>query len=122
VIYEAIEDIELAMQGLLAPELKEVFLGSAVIKQVFKIKDVGTIAGVTVTKGTIKNTGKVRLYRNDIMIHEGELSSLKHYADEVDEVKAGSECGIGVKGYNDIKENDIIENYIIEEITRKLNK
>ncbi len=122
VIYEAIEDIELAMQGLLAPELKEVFLGSAVIKQVFKIKDVGTIAGVAVTKGTIKNTGKVRLYRNDIMIHEGELSSLKHYADEVDEVKAGSECGIGVKGYNDIKENDIIENYIIEEITRKLNK
>ena len=122
VIYEAIEDIELAMQGLLAPELKEVFLGSAVVKQVFKIKNVGTIAGVAVEKGTIRNTGKVRLYRNDIMIHEGELSSLKHYADEVDEVKAGSECGIGITGYNDIKENDVIENYIVEKVIRKLSK
>ena len=122
VIYEAIEDIELAMQGLLAPEYQEKFLGSALIKQIFKIKDIGTIAGVSVEKGVIRNTGKVRLYRNDIMIHEGKLSSLKHYADDVEEVKAGIECGIGIEGYNDIKEGDIIENFIVEEVARKLKK
>ena len=122
IIYEAIEDIELAMQGLLAPEFQEKYLGSAVVKQIFKIKKVGTIAGVTVEKGIIRNTGKVRLYRDDIMIYEGELSSLKHYADEVEEVKAGSECGIGIQGYNDIKEGDIIENFIVEEVVRKLKK
>ncbi|NQV18442.1 MAG: translation initiation factor IF-2 [Armatimonadetes bacterium] len=120
VIYEAIEDIQLSMEGLLAPELREKFLGSAVIKQIFKIKKVGTIAGCHIEKGTIINTAKIRLYRNDIMIHEGTLSSLKHYAEEVTEMKAGTECGIGIEGYNDIKENDVIEAYIIEEISRKL--
>ncbi|MCD4796775.1 MAG: translation initiation factor IF-2 [Candidatus Cloacimonetes bacterium] len=120
IIYEAIEDIKLSMQGLLAPEFKEKYLGTAMVKQVFKIKNVGTIAGVTVEKGIITNSGKVRLYRNDILVHEGELSSLKHYSEEVKQVKAGSECGIGIADYNDIKEGDLIENYIIEEIQRKL--
>ncbi len=120
IIYEAIEDIKLSMQGLLAPEFKEKYLGTAVVKQVFKIKNVGTIAGVTVEKGVVTNSGKVRLYRNDILVHEGDLSSLKHYSEEVKQVKAGSECGIGITDYNDIKEGDVIENYIIEEIQRKL--
>ena len=120
VIYEAIEDIQLSMEGMLAPELKEKFLGSAVVKQIFKIKKVGTIAGCHIEKGSIINTAKIRLYRNDIMIYEGILSSLKHYAEEVTEMKAGTECGIGIEGYNDVKENDVIEAYIIEEISRKL--
>ena len=118
VIYEAIEDIQLALKGLLAPKFEEKFLGTAVVKQVFKIKDVGTIAGCYIEKGMITNTGLVRIYRDDILIHEGELSSLKHYADEVKEVKAGSDCGIGINNYNDIKENDVIENYIMEEVKR----
>ena len=120
VIYEAIEDIQLSMEGMLAPELREKFLGSAVVKQIFKIKKVGTIAGCHIEKGSIINTAKIRLYRNEIMILEGTLSSLKHYAEEVTEMKAGTECGIGIEGYNDIKENDVIEAYIIEEISRKL--
>jgi translation initiation factor IF-2 len=120
VIYEAIEDIQLALKGLLAPKFEEKFLGTAVVKQVFKIKDVGTIAGCYIEKGMITNTGLVRIYRDDILIHEGELSSLKHYADEVKEVKAGSDCGIGINNYNDIKENDVIENYIMEEVKRKV--
>ena len=120
IIYEAIEDIELAMQGMLAPELKEKYLGNAVVKEAFKIKKVGTIAGCFVEKGIISNTAKIRIYRNDIMLHEGNISSLKHFAEEVKEVKAGSECGIGIENFNDIKEGDIIETYIIEEVARKL--
>lgn len=120
IIYEAIEDIKLSMQGMLAPEFVEKYLGTAVVKQVFRIKKVGAIAGCAVEKGVITNSGLVRLYRNDILIHEGKLSSLKHYADEVKEVRAGSECGIGIESYNDIKEGDILENYIMEEVDRKL--
>jgi len=120
IIYEAIEDIELAMQGMLAPELKEKYLGNALVKEAFKIKKVGTIAGCFVEKGIISSTAKVRIFRNDIMLHEGNISSLKHFSEEVKEVKAGSECGIGIEGFNDIKEGDIIETYIIEEVARKL--
>jgi translation initiation factor IF-2 len=120
IIYEAIEDIQKAMQGMLAPELVENYMGTAVIKQIFKIKGVGVIAGCAVEKGKITNTGIVRIYRNDIMIHEGRLSSLKHYSNEVKEVKAGSECGIGIDSFNDLKEGDIIENYIVEEVARNL--
>ncbi|MFC1887515.1 translation initiation factor IF-2 [Candidatus Cloacimonadota bacterium] len=119
IIYEAIEDLQKAMKGMLAPEFVEKSLGNALIKQVFRIKGVGTIAGCYVEKGVITNSGLVRLYRNDILIHEGELSSLKHYSDEVKQVKAGSDCGIGIKDYNDIKEGDIIENYISEEVEKK---
>ena len=120
IIYEAIEDIQNAMQGMLAPDLVERLLGTAVVKQAFRIKKVGTIAGCAVEKGVITNAGQVRLYRNDILIHDGRLSSLKHYSEEVKEVRAGSECGIGIDAFNDIKEGDIIENYIREEVARKL--
>jgi translation initiation factor IF-2 len=120
IIYEAIEDIQNAMQGMLAPEIVDKHLGTAVVKQAFRIKKVGTIAGCAVEKGKITNSGLVRLYRDDILIHEGKLSSLKHYSEEVKEVKAGSECGIGIQAYNDIREGDIIENYIKEEVARKL--
>ncbi len=83
IIYEAIEDMQKALSGMLAPELKEKYLGTALVKQVFKIKKVGSIAGCYVEKGAMTNSGKVRLYRNDIMVHEGELAVLKHYADEL---------------------------------------
>ncbi|KQC06575.1 MAG: translation initiation factor IF-2 [Candidatus Cloacimonas sp. SDB] len=118
IIYEAIEDLQKAMKGMLAPEFKEKIMGSAIIKQIFKIKKVGTIAGCYVEKGVITNSGLVRLYRNDILVHEGELSSLKHYADEVKQVKAGTDCGIGIKDFNDLKEGDIIENFVMEEVAR----
>jgi len=118
IIYEAIEDLQKAMQGLLAPQFKEKIMGSAIVKQIFKIKKVGTIAGCYVEKGVITNSGLVRLYRNDILVHEGELSSLKHYADEVKQVKAGSDCGIGIKDFNDLKEGDVIENFVMEEVAR----
>lgn len=120
IIYEAIEDIKNAMQGMLRPKFVEKSLGSAVVKQIFRISGVGTIAGCAVEKGKITNSGKVRLYRNDIQIHEGDLASLKHYQDEVKEVKAGSECGIGIKDYNDLKTGDLIENFIMEKVERKL--
>lgn len=120
IIYEAIEDIKNAMEGMLAPEIIEKTLGNAIVRQVFKIKGVGTIAGCAVEKGKVTNEGKVRIFRNDILIHEGDLDTLKHYQKDVKQVKAGSECGIAVKDYNDLKVNDIIENYIIEEKERKL--
>ncbi|HPR17126.1 MAG TPA: translation initiation factor IF-2, partial [Candidatus Cloacimonadota bacterium] len=98
----------------------EKYLGTAIVRQAFRIKKIGVIAGCAVEKGAITNSGLVRLYRNDIMIHQGKLSSLKHYSEEVKEVKAGSECGIGIEDFHDIKEGDIIENYVIEEVARKL--
>ncbi|MBN2460800.1 MAG: translation initiation factor IF-2 [Candidatus Cloacimonetes bacterium] len=120
VIYEVIEDIEKAIQGMLAPEMEERFLGSATVKQIFKIKKVGTVAGCFVEKGNMTSSGKIRIYRNDIQIHEGKISSLRHYAEEVKEVKAGSDCGIAITDFNDLKENDIIENFEIVELERKL--
>lgn len=120
IIYEAIEDLQSAMLGMLEPEDVEVYRGTALVKQAFRIKKVGVIAGCYVEKGTMTNEGMVRVYRNDIMIHEGKLASLKHYANEVKEVKSGSECGIGIENYNDIKEGDHIENYVIQQVARKL--
>ena len=120
IIYEAIEEIESAMTGMLKPKFVEKYFGTAVVKKVFRIKGVGTIAGVAVEKGVIRNEGVVRIYRNDIIIHEGKLDSLKHYSEEVKELKAGTEGGIGLENFNDIKTADIIENYIVEEVERKL--
>jgi len=120
VIYDAIEDIQRAMEGMLSPELKEIFLGNALVKQIFKIKKVGTIAGCFIEKGVITKDAKIRLFRNNIMIHEGKIISLKHFSEEVNEVRAGSECGIGIEHYNDLKEGDVIEAFKVEEISRKL--
>ena len=118
IIYEAIEDIEKAMKGMMAPEFKEQLLGNAIVQQVFKIKKLGTIGGCRVEKGAITSDALLRLFRNDIMIHEGSVSSLKHYAEDVTEVRAGSECGIGIENYNDLKENDVIEAYKMVEVER----
>ena len=118
IIYNAIEDIEAAMKGMLAPEFKEVILGHAQVRQTFKVPGHGTIAGSYVTDGKITRASKLRLLRDNIVIHEGEVESLRRFKDDVKEVATGYECGIGIQGYNDIKENDVIEAFIMEEIAR----
>lgn len=119
IIYDGINDIKDAIAGLIEPEYEDVFVGSAVVKQIFKIKGVGVIAGCAVEKGFIRKEGIARLYRNTGMVHEGKLSSLKHFAEDVQEVRAGTECGIGLQNFNDVKEGDVIEIYVPKEIVRK---
>ena len=118
VIYKAIEDMELAMKGLLAPEYKEVILGHAEVRAVMKITGAGIIAGSYVTDGKMQRNAQVRLLRENVVVHEGKLSSLKHYKEDVKEMKEGFECGMSLEGHNDIKEGDIIECFIMEEIPR----
>ena len=118
VIYTAIEDMELAMKGLLAPEFKEVILGHAEVRAVMKITGAGIIAGSYVTDGKMQRNAQVRLLRDNVVVHEGKLSSLKHYKEDVKEMKEGFECGMSLEGHNDIKEGDIIECFIMEEIPR----
>lgn len=122
VIYNAIEDIEAAVKGMLDPEYKEVVLGRAEIRATFKVPNIGTIAGVYVTQGKITRKSKVRLLRNEIVIHEGDISSLKRFKDDASEINTGYEAGLGIEKFNDLKEGDIIEAYIIEEIKRWLNE
>ena len=118
IIYDAIEDVEKAMKGMLAPEYKEVILGHAEVRQTFKVPGHGTVAGSYVTDGKITRQSKLRLLRDNIVIHEGEVESLRRFKDDVKEVATGYECGIGIVGYNDIKERDVIEAFIMEEIAR----
>lgn len=120
VIYDAIEDVRQSLEGMLKPDLEEQVIGSATIKQVFKIKKVGTIAGCQVDRGVIRKNCKVRLYRNDVLVAEDNLSSLKHYANDVAEVRAGTECGLSLQNFSDIKEGDVLECYIINEVSKKL--
>jgi translation initiation factor IF-2 len=118
VIYQAIEDIEKAMKGLLAPEFKEVLLGHAEVRNVFKITGSGTIAGCYVTDGKMQRNQPVRLLRDNVVVFEGKLSSLRRFKDDVREVASGYECGIGLENYNDIKEKDVIECFMMEEVER----
>jgi len=118
VIYKAIEDMELAMKGLLAPEYREVLLGHAEVRNVFKITGAGIIAGCYVTDGKVQRNASVRLLRDNVVVHEGKLSSLRHLKDDVKEMAAGYECGMSLEGHNDIKEGDVVECFIMEEIPR----
>ncbi len=118
VIYEAIEEIEAAMKGLLAPVYKEVQLGRAEVRQVFKVTGVGVIAGCHVLDGKIVRSAQARLVRNGIVVYDSELASLKRFKDDVKEVATGYECGIGFEKFGDIKEGDIIEAYKMEEVER----
>lgn len=118
VIYKAIEDMEKAMKGLLEPEYREVLLGHAEVRNVFKITGAGIIAGCYVTDGKVQRNAGVRLLRENVVVHEGKLSSLKHLKDDVKEMAAGYECGMSLEGHNDIKEGDIVECFIMEEIPR----
>lgn len=118
VIYNAIEEVEAAMKGLLDPTFKENILGHAEIRATFKVTGVGTIAGCYVTDGKINRNSEVRVVRDGIVIHEGTLNSLKRFKDDAKEVSTGYECGIGIERFNDIKEGDIIECFVMEEVKR----
>lgn len=118
VIYKAIEEMEAAMKGMLDPEYEEKVIGQAVVRQTFKVSRIGTIAGSYVTDGKITRDSSVRLIRDGIVIYEGGINALKRFKDDAKEVAAGYECGITLENFNDIKEEDIIEAYIMEEIKR----
>ena len=119
VIYNAIEDIEAAMRGMLKPQFEEVVLGHVEIRQTFKVSSVGTIGGAYVKDGKVLRTSEVRVVRNGIVVHQGKLASLKRFKDDAKEVAAGYECGISIENYNDIEEGDIIEVFEMQEIKRK---
>ena len=118
VIYQALDDVESAMKGMLAPKYEEHIIGNAEVRQTFKISNVGTIAGAYVTNGKLERNAGVRVLRDNVVIHDGKLASLKRFKDDAREVTKGFECGIQIEKYNDIKEGDIIEAYIMEEIKR----
>ncbi len=120
VIYDIIDDIKKSLSGLLAPEEKEEILGRVEIRQTFKVAKVGTIAGCYVTYGKITRNAKVRILRNGVIIYEGVISSLKRFKEDVNEVQQGYECGVGIEGFNDIKEGDSIEAYVTVKIKREL--
>ncbi len=119
VIYDIINDIESAMKGMLDPEFKEVVLGEVEIRETFKVPNIGVIGGAFVRNGKVVRNAEIRLIRDGIVIHEGKISSLKRFKDDAKEVLAGFECGIGIEKYNDIKEGDIIECFMMQEIERK---
>ncbi len=120
IIYEAVEDVRNALEGLLKPEEKETVLGEAEVMQLFKVSKVGTIAGCTVRSGTIQRTAKGRVVRDGVAVYTGALSSLKRFKDDVREVREGLECGIGIENFNDLKVGDRIESFRLEEVKRTL--
>ncbi|MCF8338304.1 MAG: translation initiation factor IF-2, partial [Bacteroidales bacterium] len=122
VIYKAIDEVKAAIEGMLAPKIEEKVVCNLEIRDTFKIKKVGTVAGCKVLDGIITRNTKVRIIRDGIVIHTGELGSLKRYKDDVKEVKAGYECGLNIKNFNDIKPGDIIEGYEEVEVERKLGE
>ncbi len=120
IIYEAVDEVKAALSGMLVPEKRESVIGSVEVRQVFHVSKVGTIAGCYVTDGVIKRNAGVRLLRNNVVIHEGELDSLKRFKDDVKEVKANFECGLSIKNFNDIQEGDLLEVFEVVEIARSL--
>ncbi|HEY7844702.1 MAG TPA: translation initiation factor IF-2 [Bradyrhizobium sp.] len=120
IIYDLVDDVKKAMSGLLAPTLRETMLGNAQILEIFNISKVGKVAGCRVTDGTVERGANVRLIRDNVVVHEGKLSTLKRFKDEVKEVQAGQECGMAFENYGDMRANDVIECYRVETIQRSL--
>jgi translation initiation factor IF-2 len=120
VIYDLVDDVRAAMEGLLEPEKKEIFLGRAEVLQLFRISNVGAVAGCRVTEGEVVGNEHIRLVREGIVVYEGRISSLKRYKDLARTAPAGTECGISLERYNDMKVGDVMESYRIEEVARKL--
>ncbi|MCL0049682.1 translation initiation factor IF-2, partial [Peptococcaceae bacterium] len=120
VIYEAIDDIKKAMSGLLEPEYQEIIIGRVEVRKTFKVSKIGTIAGSYVVDGKVTRDAKVRVIRDGIVIHEGEIDTLKRFKDDVKEVVQGYECGITIKNFNDIKEGDEMEIYVEEAVKREI--
>ncbi|MEN8143415.1 MAG: translation initiation factor IF-2 [Gemmatimonadota bacterium] len=120
VIYEAVEDVRLALEGLLEPEERDVVIGSAEVRELFRVPKAGTVAGCYVTEGTIQRNAPIRLLRDFVQIYEGKMGSLRRFKEDVREVKDGYECGIAIEGYNDIKVGDVIECFRVEQVARSL--
>ncbi|MDP1626067.1 translation initiation factor IF-2 [Parvibaculum sp.] len=120
VIYDLVDDIKAAMSGMLSPELRETFLGNAEILEIFNISKTGKVAGCRVTEGVVRRGSHVRLIRDDVVIHEGKLSTLKRFKDEVKEVQSGQECGMAFEGYQDMRKGDVIECFDVEVVQRSL--
>jgi translation initiation factor IF-2 len=120
VIYDIIDDVRGVLSGLLAPQLRETFLGNAQVREVFNITRVGKVAGCMVTEGMVKRGAKVRLLRDSVVIHEGSLKTLKRFKDEVREVREGFECGMAFENYDDVKAGDVIEAFEVESVARTL--
>jgi translation initiation factor IF-2 len=117
VIYNVTDELKKAMEGLLEPTFKEVVAGHAEIRNMFRVPKVGVIAGCYVTDGRIPRTAQVRLLRDNVVVYEGKIGSLRRFKDDVSEVKEGFECGIGIAGYNDVKLSDVIEAFTMEKVT-----
>ena len=120
VIYDVINDVKDAMEGLLAPSEEEVITGNAEVRDVFKISKIGTVAGCMVTEGFLKRNNQIRLIRDGIVVYTGDINQLKRFKDDVNEVRSGYECGMSIKNFNDIKEGDVIEGFEVKEVKRKL--
>ena len=120
VIYDLVDDVKAAMSGLLSPTVRETFLGNAEILEVFNITKVGKVAGCRVTEGTVQRGAQVRLIRENVVVHEGKLSTLKRFKDEVREVIAGQECGMAFEKYEDMRVGDVIECFTVEQVQRSL--
>ncbi|MBC8652330.1 translation initiation factor IF-2, partial [Providencia vermicola] len=121
VIYSLIDEIKQAMSGMLAPEYKQQIIGLAEVRDVFKSPKFGAVAGCMVTEGTIKRNNPIRVLRDNVVIYEGELESLRRFKDDVAEVRNGMECGIGVKNYNDVRVGDMIEVFEVIEVKRSID-
>jgi len=120
IIYDAIDNVRDAMQGMLAPSREEVVTGNAIVREVFKISKVGTVAGCYVTDGRIKRDNQIHLVRGGVVIYTGYINQLRRFKEDVQEVKNGFECGISIKKFNDIKVDDVIEGFEEKEVARKL--
>ena len=119
IIYDLLDDVEAALNGMLTPKYQDVYLGKCEVRQTFKITGVGNIAGCYVLDGKIVRGGKLRIYRDDVLVVEGNVQQLKRFKDDVKEVAKGYECGCAIEGFNDIRVGDIIECYSVEQITAK---
>ena len=120
IIYDLIDDIKSILSGMLTPTLKETTLGQAKVKEVFSVSKIGRVAGCEVVEGLVKKNAKARLLRDDIVVHESTVETLKHFKNDTNEVKSGSDCGIGLSNYQDIQKGDILEIFETEEIARTL--
>ena len=120
IIYDAVDEVKAALSGMLTPEHKESQLGLVEVREVYRISKVGTVAGCYVLEGLVRRGSKVRVLRDNVVIHDGELDSLKRFKDDVREVKAGFECGLSIKNFNDIQKGDQLEVYEIVEVSRTL--
>ena len=120
IIYDAVDDVKAALSGMLAPEKKETQTGLIEVREVYKISKVGTVAGCYVLDGVVKRGSRVRVLRDNVVIHDGELDSLKRFKDDVREVKGGFECGLSIRNFNDVQKGDQLEAYEIVEVSRTL--